>query len=270
MGRNLMDYLIGTCGYSFEDWRGVFYPVDLPRGKMLDYYARHFNTVEINSTYYRIPHQSVFYHFARKTPENFEFIVKAHQETTHNRQNNEDAMRQLIEALQPLKQTDKLSGILAQFPYSFKNTPENRDYLLHTRQLSGDYPLFVEFRNWTWNRAEVFSFLKENDIGYVNVDQPQLKGLLPPQEVVTTRMGYIRFHGRNQLHWWKGTNETRYDYLYSRNELEEWMIRIAHILKKSYKAYIFFNNHPQGKAIQNARLLKEMIEGRFNLLGHED
>ena len=124
------------------------------------------------------------------------------------------------------------------------------------------YPLFVEFRNRSWNRPEVFQLLQDNDIGYVNVDQPLLRGLLPPQDRVTTRTGYIRFHGRNKKEWWEGTNQTRYDYLYTREELEEWMIRIAQVLKKSYKTYIFFNNHPQGKAVQNARMLKEMLEAQ--------
>ncbi|NOX38633.1 MAG: DUF72 domain-containing protein [Calditrichaeota bacterium] len=264
-----MEYRIGTSGYSYDDWRGVFYPPDLPRGEMLTYYARFFNAVEINSTYYRIPHSAVFYHLGQKTPADFEFIVKTHQETTHVRQDNETAMRQLIESIRPLDEMGKFYGFLAQFPYSFKNTPENRDYLVKTRELAGVYPLFVEFRNWTWNRPEIFAFLQENDIGYVNVDQPRLRGLLPPQEVVTTRMSYIRFHGRNKKDWWEGTNETRYNYLYTRQELEEWMIRIAHVLKKSYKTYIFFNNHPQGKAVQNARMLKEMLDSQLSFLQEE-
>jgi len=264
-----MIYKIGTSGYSYEDWRGVFYPPDLPGNQMLEYYAQHFNTVEINSTYYAIPNPAVFFHLGRKTPDNFEFIVKTHQETTHVRQNNEQAMADIIKAIKPLDEMGKFCGFLAQFPYSFKNTPENRDYLMKTRELAGIYPLFVEFRNWTWNRAEIFEFLRENGIGYVNVDQPRLRGLLPPREIVTIDLGYVRFHGRNKKEWWEGTNETRYNYLYSRDELSEWMIRIAHILKKTYKTYIFFNNHPQGRAVQNARMLKEMLEKQLPLFNSE-
>lgn len=260
-----MQYKIGTSGYSYEDWRGVFYPADLPSNQMLEYYAQFFDTVEINSTYYSIPHRSVFYHLGRKTPEGFEFIVKVHKETTHNRQENERAMGEIIDAIQPLDEMGKFSGFLAQFPYSFKNTPENREYLVKTRKLAGIYPIFVEFRNWTWNRPEVFEFLQENQIGYVNVDQPRLRGLLPPQEVVTSQLGYVRFHGRNKAEWWKGTNETRYNYLYSREELQDWLIHISHILQKSAKTFIFFNNHPQGKAVQNARMLKEMIKEQLDM-----
>ncbi len=258
--------IIGTSGYSYEDWRGVFYPEDLPKGKMLDYYARFFNGVEINSTYYRIPHPAVFYQMERKTPDDFEFVVKVHQETTHIRQNNAAAMEELKEAVKPLVEANKFSGFLAQFPYSFKNIPENREYLRQTKELTGDFPLFVEFRNWTWEQPETYLFLQENGIEYVNVDQPPLRGLLPPQAVVTGNRGYVRFHGRNTREWWKGTNETRYNYLYSREELDEWLIRISHIMKKSFKTYIFFNNHPQGKAIRNASMLKEMMQNQMNIL----
>ncbi|RMG60852.1 MAG: DUF72 domain-containing protein [Calditrichaeota bacterium] len=259
------EYRVGTSGFSYQDWRGVFYPEDLPTGKMLDYYAQYFNTVEVNSTYYRIPNRAVFYHLSRKTPPDFDFMVKTHQETTHQRQNPEQAMQALIEAVQPLVEAGKFSGFLAQFPYSFKNTPENRDYLKQTRELAGDYPLFVEFRNWTWNRQEVFQFLRENNLGYVNVDQPRLRGLLPPQSVLTTDAGYVRFHGRNKQEWWQGTNETRYNYLYTEEELKEWLGRIATLLKQSKRTHIFFNNHPQGKAVKNALQLKALLESHLPL-----
>ena len=254
---------IGTSGYSYEDWRGVFYPPDLPKGEMLTYYARYFNTVEINSTYYSIPHRAVFYHMGRKTPADFDFIVKVHQEVTHIRQQPAQSMSDLIEAIRPLDEMAKFSGFLAQFPYSFKNTPENRDYLVHIKELCGVYPLFVEFRNWTWNQPMVEELLREHEIGYVNVDQPRLRGLLPPQDIVTTDTGYVRFHGRNTKEWWKGTNETRYNYLYTKEELTEWVGRIGNILKRSTRGYIFFNNHPQGKAVQNATLLKEILNDQL-------
>ncbi len=253
-----MKLLIGTSGYSYEDWRNVFYPPDLPKGKMLDYYARHFSCVEINSTYYGIPHPKVFFQMQKKTPESFEFVVKVNQETTHKRLQNQAAMKQLMLAVQPLKEAGKFSGFLAQFPYSFKNTQSNRQYLAETRKWAEDYPLFVEFRNWTWNQPEIFEFLTYHQINYVDVDLPELRGLLPPQDIVTSHLGYIRFHGRNNANWWNGTNQTRYDYQYTRQELDDWLISIARILKKSYKSYIFFNNHPQGQALRNAQMLMEM------------
>ncbi|MEJ2635718.1 MAG: DUF72 domain-containing protein [Calditrichia bacterium] len=261
-----MKMMIGTSGYSYEDWRGNFYPPKLPKGKMLDYYAEKFSVVEINSTYYRIPHPAVFYHLDQKTPDNFEFIVKTNQETTHIRKKNKEAMNQLIDAIQPIEEKGKFSGFLAQFPYSFKNTPENRDYIVETKMLASPYPLFVEFRNWTWDQPQVFEMLKRHSIFYVNVDQPELRGLLKRQEIVTGGLGYVRFHGRNSSNWWKGTNQTRYDYLYSASELEEWLIRLSHILQKTNKSYIFFNNHPQGNAIRNAEMLKDLVDSQPNFL----
>lgn len=255
-----MKLRIGTSGYSYDDWKGHFYPEKIAKDKMLEYYARRFDTVEINTTFYGIPKPSVCEKWAEKTPQGFEFIVKTHQETTHKRQNYGGAMRDLIEAVQPLADAKKFSGFLAQFPYSFKNTPQNREYLLKTKELCGAHPIFVEMRNWTWNQAETILFLKENEIGYVNVDEPRLRGLLPPQQNVTSQMAYIRFHGRNARDWWEGTNTTRYDYLYSKGELEEWKERIGNILQISHTLYILFNNHPHAKAVVNAFMIRKMME----------
>jgi uncharacterized protein YecE (DUF72 family) len=254
-----MKVQIGTSGYSYEDWRAVFYPTDLPKGKMLNFYAEHFKCVEINSTYYGIPNFSVFHHMCQKTPEDFEFIVKFNQETTHKRSRDPEPITKLIEACKPLVEGKKFSGLLAQFPYSFKNIEENRSYIIWLKEKCGDYPVFLEFRNWTWNRPELADFLSRNQLHYVNVDEPPLRGLLKPQEIVTGDTAYVRFHGRNSTDWWQGTNQTRYNYLYSEAELESWMITISRILKKAYKTYIFFNNHPQGKAIQNAKMMIELI-----------
>jgi uncharacterized protein YecE (DUF72 family) len=251
---------IGTSGYSYEDWRGVFYPSGLPKGQMLDFYSKHFDCVEVNSTYYAVPHPSVLSRMSEKTPDNFEFIVKVHRTTTHDRPATDVSLPQLVEAVKPLIEAGKFSGFLAQFPYSFKNTPAGRDYLRNIADIVQDYPLFVEFRNWTWVRDETYSFLRENHINYVNVDEPPLKGLIRPQDKLTGNLGYIRFHGRNTTDWWNGTNQTRYNYLYSHSELDEWMVGISRILFRAYKSYIFFNNHPQGKAVQNAQMLREMIE----------
>lgn len=258
-----MHYKIGTSGYSYKDWEGIFYPPGLPQGQKLNFYASQFSVVEINSTYYRIPHAAVFANMERKVPGNFEFIVKTHQATTHVRKDNKSSMKALLDSLSPIIEANKFRGFLAQFPYSFKNTPTNRDYLLETKELSRDHPLFIEFRNWSWNRPEVIDFLRQNKIGYVNVDEPALKGLLPPQNIATTDMAYVRFHGRNQKDWWSGTNETRYDYLYNDAELREWVDRLILLIKKNTKTYIFFNNHPKGKAIQNASTLIKLLESQL-------
>lgn len=261
-----MELRIGTSGYSYDDWKGVFYPIRLPKGKMLDYYSRFFNCVEINSTYYNIPHKNVFAQMERKTPEDFHFIVKVHKNTTHDRKNNRESIEKLLEAIQPLIEAEKFSGFLAQFPYSFKNSSQNLNYLQETKSYFEGFPLFVEFRNWTWANPQVISFLKERQISYVNVDEPRLKGLIRPQGVTTSPYGYIRFHGRNSVDWWKGTNITRYNYFYTKSELDEWLTKIATLLKKTYKTYIFFNNHPQGQAVKNAEMLKDLLKRQMDLL----
>ncbi len=251
--------LIGTSGYSFEDWKGVYYPMDIPKGKMLDYYAKEFKTVEINSTYYRIPNQAVFYHLNRKTPPDFEFISKVHQDVTHKRQGVEESMGNLHEVLKPLKAAGKMKGFLAQFPWGFKYSPQNLDYLQKIKDLSGTFPLFVEFRNRSWVRDTVYQFLKDRQIGYCNVDEPGLTSLIPPQDIATTSIGYVRFHGRNAKNWWGKSGGDRYDYDYSPEELSEWLGRIRSLAQKTQKTYLFFNNCHMGHAVVNARQMEELL-----------
>jgi len=252
---------IGTSGYSFADWQGPFYPAGLEKSQWLEYYSRFFNCVEVNSTYYRIPHPRVFSHMAEKTPPGFEFVVKVHQETTHARRENATACKQLLESVAALRECGKLSGFLAQFPYSFKNSQPSRGYLAATRQLLGDDPLFVEFRHSSWLQPEIEAFLRQQQIGYVCVDEPSLPGLLPPQRVVTTDTGYVRFHGRNAQNWWDTTQGDRYDYDYSSEELTDWQERIAAILPEVKKLYLFFNNCHHGRAPQNALQMRVILNG---------
>jgi len=257
---------IGTCGYSYEDWREHFYPATISKGDMLGFYCQYFKTVEINSSYYHIPTPNTIKRIDQKVPHDFEFIVKANQETTHRRRENEKAMQALIDALQPMVESNKLKGLLAQFPYSFKNNEQNRNYLYQTKKLAGTIPLFVEFRNYTWLDDRIPGFLKENDIAYVNVDEPELKGLLPKQDIATTDTGYIRFHGRNEKDWWDGQGSARYNYEYSEDELKEWLTYISSILRKTFKTYIFFNNHPNGQAVRNAQQMMKILDEQLDLL----
>ncbi len=250
---------IGTSGYSYTDWKNIFYPARIGSTDMLPFYAQHFDCVEINMTYYTIPMPDVFEGMVNKTPDNFEFIVKVHQETTHIRRQNREALKKINFAVQPLKKSGKFGGFLAQFPYSFHNNEKNRNYLLETANCIFDSPLFIEFRHHSWNKPAVLDFFKKNNLGYVNVDQPDLRGLIPAQDWLSNNLGYIRFHGRNKQKWWNGKGMERYNYDYKPDELEKWLIRISEILKKSYKTYVFFNNHPQGQAPKNAQFLKQQI-----------
>ena len=250
---------IGTSGYSFLDWKGVFYPENIDKGKMLDFYAKHFDAVEINSTYYRIPHPSVFYKIVEKVPENFEFVIKTHKDITHTRENIEASAESLKEAIRPLAEASKMYGFLAQFPWAFKKSRPNLDYLKKCRGLFSDFPLFVEFRHKSWIEDEVFDFLKNENIGFCCVDEPQLEGLVPPVAFATTDVGYVRFHGRNKTGWWKGMKD-RYDYLYNERELKEWIDKIRKLEAMSKKMYLFFNNCPQGQAVKNAQMMKNLLE----------
>lgn len=251
--------LIGTSGYSFQDWKGPFYPVDISDGEMLSFYAQRFSCVEINSTYYGIPHHRVFRHMVEKTPPQFEFTVKVNAQVTHARKQPHQSMKALNQALGPLMDSGKFSGFLAQFPYSFKNRTESRKYLADLAGLSGDWPLYVEFRHKSWATPPLYEFLRTHNMGYVNVDEPELPNLLPRQCLATTEMAYIRLHGRNRDTWWATDRGERYDYLYTASELEPWKRDVEGILERVMKIYLFFNNCYHGQAAQNALEMKSLL-----------
>ncbi len=216
---------------------------------------------EINFTYYKMPNKFIFYHMQEKTPEDFTFIVKAHQSMTH-KIGRDVPFKEFMEACQPLVEANKFGGILAQFPWSFKNDQKNRQYLARLRHQIQDHPIFVEFRNDTWMQEPVFEFLRKLDLSFVSVDEPQLSGLLPPEAKATTNQGYVRFHGRNKQKWWKHDHSyERYNYLYSPEELGDWVKKVQEMSKHLTRVYISMNNHFQGKAVFNARQLAHMLKG---------
>lgn len=249
---------IGTSGYSFDDWRGPFYPEKIEKGKMLNHYVQHFPTVEINSTYYRIPHPAVMARIAEKAPEGFDFMVKVPQSFTHRRRDLEADIGAYREALQPMAESGKLSGVLAQFPYSFKFTPESLDYLARCRDWVAPHPLYVEFRHNSWVNRAMYDRLRTEQIGYVCVDEPDLPNLLAPDAFATTDTAYIRLHGRNADRWWNG-GALRYDYRYSTEQLEEWREKIRKLVTKVKQAYVYFNNCHEGQAVENAKQFAEMM-----------
>jgi uncharacterized protein YecE (DUF72 family) len=249
---------VGTSGYSFEDWRGPFYPSDIDKGKMLDFYVQQFPTVEINSTYYRIPHRRVFEHMAAKAPKGFDLMVKVPQALTHKRSDISKDAGDFREAVKPLAESGKLSGVLAQFPFSFKFTPLGLDYLCACRDEVAPHLLFVEFRHNSWVNRAMYDRLTAEGIGYVSVDEPQLPGLLNPDCFATTDTVYVRLHGRNTEHWWKG-GPLRYDYSYSEQELSPWAAKINKNIEKGKKAYVFFNNCHMGQAAGNARDFADLL-----------
>lgn len=128
-------------------------------------------------------------------------------------------------------------------------------------------PLCVEFRQRDWLRDSVFATLKELQVGFVCVDEPPLRGLLPPVAEATSGIGYIRFHGRNRSKWYTGDTKQRYDYLYKDDELKEWLPRVSTIAEKTERTFIFFNNHRRGQAIANARMMRDLLNAHCK--GHE-
>lgn len=144
-----------------------------------------------------MPNRFMLYHMREKTPDHFQFVIKAYRGMTHKRDDNEQHFHDFKEALKPLIEVDKLGCVLAQFPTSFRNRDENRDYLKEFKELMGDIPIVVEFRHEEWIDERIFDLLEEEQLGYVCVDEPQFKTLVPPIIRATGPIGYIRFHGRN-------------------------------------------------------------------------
>lgn len=250
---------IGTSGYSFLDWIGPFYPETVQKGKMLDYYVNYFDVVEINSSYYRIPHPKVFENIEKKTPPNFEFIVKGHQNLTHVREGVAKTVDEFKRSIGPLVDAGKLRGILLQFPYSFRWGPKNLSHLRRLARVLDDYPLYVEFRHRGWIRDESLALLRKAGVSVCSVDEPQIDALLRPELHSTSSSLYVRLHGRNAKQWWTG-GALRYDYLYSEDQLRDWLTRIRECRTAAQSIYIFFNNCHRGQAVQNARMMKELIE----------
>ena len=254
--------VVGTSGYSFEDWVGTFYPATIRKGDMLREYCRHFTAVEVNSTYYRVPSPAVLARMEQKTPAGFEFVIKANQEMTHAASKDAALYATFKDAIKPMIEAGKFRGIIAQFPWSFKPSVEASEHLQFLRERFADLPLFVEFRNADWISEALFEKLKSSGIGYCSVDEPRLKGLVPPIAVATTAVGYVRLHGRNAKNWWRGSGKgggDRYDYLYSEEELKEWVAKVKSMARTASKTYVFFNNCHAGQAARNATLMKELL-----------
>jgi uncharacterized protein YecE (DUF72 family) len=251
----------GTSGFSYDDWVGIFYPGGMPRKEWLPFYSHEFSSLELNSTYYAIPRIAVIESMVARTGKDFQFVVKAHQEMTHQRQNNDEIFTAFTTILKPFIDTDKLGCILAQFPYSFGYSNENLDYLGAFRNKLGDLPLVIEFRNANWIKPEVFDWLRSHGIGFCCVDEPKLPRLMPPLVEVTSNIGYIRFHGRNAAKWWHHEQAyERYDYTYSPKELEEWLPRIREVGEKAEMTFVFANNHWRGQSVDTIRQIRLMLD----------
>lgn len=254
--------LIGTSGYSYKEWVGPFYPAGTDQRDYLRLYSQEFEVVELNFTYYHQPEAKVMAKMVESGPQGFLFTIKAYQGLTHEISND---LRKEAEAfkqgLVPLVKAGKLGSILAQFPYSFHYTPEHRGYLTRLCAEFEGLPLAIEFRNQEWLKESVYEALRQRQIAFTCVDEPDLPKLIKPTDLVTSTFAYVRFHGRNKKNWWAGDNKSRYDYLYSDDELLEWLPRLESLAGRVSHLFVFFNNHWKGQAVENARRLKELLSG---------
>ncbi|MBN2382194.1 DUF72 domain-containing protein [bacterium] len=228
---------------------------------MLAFYARYFDCLEVNFTYYRMPRPKQLEHMIDTSGGTVEFVIKAHQSLTHERPDQPGPVcRDLLERLRPVQESGLLSAILLQFPFSFKCQNDNRDYLAQLRDYFSNIPLVIEFRHESWISDETFALLEELGMGFCCVDEPALSGLMPRLVRLTSQIGYIRFHGRNATQWWHHEHAwERYHYSYTESELIEWVPAIHQLDQHAGKVFVFANNHYNGHAATNSLMLKDLL-----------
>jgi uncharacterized protein YecE (DUF72 family) len=291
---------IGTSGWNYPTgrgtWNGVFYPKPRPKGfDELAFYAEHFDTVEINSTFYGQPRADVCRGWANRTPDGFEISVKLFQKFTHPRMykqrvastlpdaragdaGSRDEMSDALDAvvrpnvadldefrtgIDPLASSGKLGALLAQFPPSFKDSPASREYLEWLLRAFGDYKVAVELRHKSWSdrMGDTLTMLNAFGAAWVQIDEPKFK-LSIRQNYLPNVQGfyYMRLHGRNADKWWRhDKSEDRYDYLYSADELKEFTETADAAKRLVKKLYLYTNNHFSAKSVANATMIKQQL-----------
>jgi uncharacterized protein YecE (DUF72 family) len=290
-----MSVRIGTSGWNYPTgkgkWNGVFYPAT--RSKKagtagfdeLRFYAEHFDTVEVNSTFYGQPRADVTAGWAERTPPGFEFSLKLYQKFTHPKMFREAALKSapgsegtLLDLLaqvtrsdldefragiDPLASAGKLGALLAQFPPSFKDSPASRDYLSQLLRVFGEYGVAVELRHSSWSDAfgETLALLNGFNAAWVQIDEPKFQFSIRQNHLPNiTGFYYMRLHGRNVAQWWHHEkSEDRYNYLYSGEELKEFAETAGAAKELVKKAYLYTNNHFSAKSVVNAVMLKAQL-----------
>jgi len=264
----MAQYYIGTAGWSYEDWEGIVYPASREsRFHPLSFLARYINIVEVNSTFYRLPVVNMSVSWVKRVElfPDFLFSVKLHQVFTHERkdftQKEVDIFKMGIE---PLVAAGRLAALLLQFPWSYVNTTAHTEYLLGLFKLFAGYPLALEVRHSSWDDYRFHKLLRDHQVGYCNIDQPILRNSIKPSSIVTNpKFSYVRLHGRNYKDWFRqdAGRDERYNYLYTTDELDEWIEKIKELGKDSERVYVITNNHYRGQALANALQIKNMVSG---------
>lgn len=250
---------VGPAGWAYEDWNGKVYPEGMPRNQhALSFLCKLFDVVEINVSFYRplIPaHTAVWIQKVEANP-NFLFTAKIWEKFTHHRDAwpEDDLIRRCLDGLAPLREAGKLGALLAQFPWSFRRNPKNRSCLLRLADTFEGFPLAVEVRHASWDCPEFYAGLQERGIAFCNIDQPLLQDSIAPSDHTTSKVGYVRLHGRNKAHWFKegAGRDARYNYLYSEEELAPWIEAVNRMKPRVNDLFIITNNHYRGQAVVNA------------------
>jgi len=271
----------GPAGWSYPHWNPTVYPRPKPRGfHELEYLAGFFNVVEINTSFYQPLRAEISRLWVKKVSGNADFVftAKLYRGFTHDRVLDPGQVQAFKEGLWPLVRAGKLGALLMQFPWSFRFTEENRDFLIRLRRTFHEFPLVVEMRHDSWMFDEALGVLMDYRLGFCNIDQPQYAHAMPPADVVTSRIGYVRMHGRTSPEWQREWADRRMppganQYLYSPIEMEEWKARIETIGRNASTVFVILNNDAGGKSVVNALQLQAMLgeparEAPVGLLRH--
>ncbi|MBK7229033.1 MAG: DUF72 domain-containing protein [Ignavibacteriales bacterium] len=265
---------IGTAGWSYKDWVPNFYPNNQSGGfDWLQFYSQYFNCVEVNSTYYTYISPKIVDGWIKKVEGTRDFIfhIKLHQDFTHKRKFDEQNIKAVRNNLDQLRKSERLGGLLIQFPYSYSFDGNSVQHIQKLRDIFSDVDCFVEVRHQSWKNNRALEFFKENDLTFCTIDQPQIGQAIEFDPIITNDKAYIRFHGRNIEAWKKSLSNfgkpqtyeeqsSRYSYLYSPGELVEIDQKIKSIQHKVKEVNVIMNNHPQGDAVANAFELIHLLE----------
>ena len=262
---------VGPAGWNYKDWEGVVYPAGAGRAfDPLAFLADYFDTIEINSSFYAPPRPSDAASWARRVANNprFRFTAKAWQRLTHERSEaTEESLKadadSVRRSMTPLADAGVLGALLIQFPWSFRYTPGNLEHLDRVFRTLAGFRLVLEVRHGSWDRPELYAFLKEHAVAFCNVDQPVIGNSLRPSSHVTSPVGYFRLHGRNYQNWFRedAGRDARYDYLYPKSEIREVARLIKAVTQTAEETYAITNNHFRGQALVNALDILEELDG---------
>ena len=256
---------IGPAGWNYKDWYGIVYPHKPEKGfKELDTIARFFDTAEINSTFYHPANAFMGQAWARKVSHNprFKFTAKLWQRFTHDRSPySQEEIDLYCQGIDPLMEAGLLGAILMQFPWSFKNSEENREWLSNLFETFQEYPLVTEVRHLSWDIPAVYEMFESRNIGFAAIDQPVIGKSIEFKPIRTGSIGYVRMHGRNYQNWFpkKGEKQSgfaRYDYLYSEEEIKLISKTVRTVAEGAGETYVIQNNHPRGQAAANATQIR--------------